>query len=245
MAMLKRIRMYNEGEICMNFSFWKELGRLIPRVFKVGCDFFGGMIAFKKLDMPMVTILGGRKVNLMAEQSQHAFDLSRKLVQHGFSIVTGGGSGIMTAANCGAASVFPHGHEDGRRSLGIGVYSFNKGERNPCAPVHKMRYFFTRKWFLFNYSSAFVFFPGGIGTADELFEVLNLIYFKMIDAKIVILMGSAYWQPLIDWYVTAALKDDLINTPPDQAFLVCDSADNALKGILSALDDKNQKDEGL
>lgn len=225
----------------MNFNFWRELGRLVPRVFKVAYDYFGAIMSFRKLEMPMITILGGSRVNLMAEHSQLAFELSRKLVQHGFSIVTGGGEGIMTAANCGAASVFPHGHEDGRRSLGVGLHFFNRGEVNPCAPVHKTRYFFVRKWFLFNYSSAFVFFPGGIGTADELFEVLNLICFKMIDAKIVILMGSAYWQPLIDWYVAAALKDELIRTPPSEAFMVCDSVEDALKGILDKLNDKDSK----
>lgn len=195
-------------------------------------DFIRGAWAITKLESPIIAILGGLNVKQQDEYGQAAFNLSRDLVKNGFSVITGGGPGIMVSANCGASSVYPEEQNNGHRTLGIGIYNINHGFINQCSPVYKTRYFFIRKWYLIHYSSAFVFFPGGIGTVDEFFELLNLIIFEMSRPCAVILIGKDYWQPLMDWYVNTAMKNELISLPPYEAFVICDTAQEALTNIL-------------
>lgn len=217
----------------MKLSFMKELWRIVGRMSYVTIDFIRGAWSISKLDLPIIAILGGLRVKEDDEFGQEAFNLARNLVKNGFSVITGGGAGIMLSANCGASSVYPDYTKNGVKTLGIGMYGINEeGFKNPCTYVYKSHYFFVRKWFLIHYSAAYVFFPGGIGTVDEFFELLNLMIFKMARPCAVILVGKDYWQPLMDWYVNTAMKDELINLPPYEAFVICDSAEEALKNIL-------------
>jgi uncharacterized protein (TIGR00730 family) len=220
----------------MIHAFFKELGHLIVRWFVVGYDFFRGLWVMRKLTGPSITVLGGLRVRQDDPYSQQTFTLSRRLVKRGFSIITGGGAGIMVSANCGASSVCPQGHVDGRKTIGIGLKAINHGFINACAPVYKTHYFFVRKWFLFHHSVGFIFFPGGIGTADEFFELLDLVNFGMLKPRFIILIGTSFWRHLIEWYMVA-MKDNLITLPPQDAFLVCDNSDEALEKIMSSCTD--------
>lgn len=204
----------------------KEFFLLITRIAGITYDFVKCLWAIRNLKGPIITVLGGLRVEKENIFSQEAFELAKILALEGFSIITGGGSGIMVSANCGAASV------SAGSTVGIGLKILDKGFTNPCAHVYKPQYFFVRKFFLFNYSSGFVFFPGGIGTVDELFELLNIIAFNRYNNKIVILIGKDYWQPLIDWYVQTAMKKNLIDLAPYEAFIISDSITQAAQTII-------------
>lgn len=223
---------HKKGGVLMKFSFAKEMFRLLGRLCRIGNDFVRGLWAINKLDQPIISIFGGVKVKEEDEFGQAAFNLARNLAINGFSIITGGGSGIMVAANCGASSVNSSKKNYPPKTLGIGLHDIDQGFVNPCSAVYKTHYFFIRKWFLMRYSIAFVFFPGGFGTVDEFFELLNLIAFKMSKPCAVILIGKDYWEPLMDWYVNTAMKDELIGLPPHEAFVICDSTHEAFTNIM-------------
>jgi hypothetical protein len=139
----------------------------------------------------------------MPDQSsfaQKASELAYRLALSDCAILTGGGSGLMAAANCGAQrAVLEKG--DGRsRTLGIGVEDLDVDFKNGCnSPFIRAPYFFVRKWLLINYTQAYVIFPGGIGTVDELFEVLNLTKVGTLPVRPVILVGTSFWEPLMSW----------------------------------------------
>lgn len=223
----------------MRLSFWRQILNLGRRMIKINIDYICGYWALRHLELPAITILGGLRVKPEQPSGKEAFDLARSLALHGFSIITGGGPGIMLSANCGAASTCKDFKKVDTKTIGIGLTYTNHGFTNPCTHVYKSNYFFIRKWFLFQHSIGFVFFPGGIGTADELFELLNLIIFKMIEPQCIILVNKSYWQPLIDWYVKTAMKDDLITLPPYEVFIMVDTAEEALACILGACPFKN------
>lgn len=217
----------------MKLSIIRELCYVPIRAVKIAYDYIRGIWAFRKIEQPSVSILGGLHVKPDDRYGKQAFTLARLLAQHGFSIITGGGPGIMAAANCGALAATPAGEHHEGKTIGIGLKHLNHGFANPCAHVYKTSYFFIRKWFLFQYSVGFVFFPGGIGTADELFELFNLFTFKIVKPQFVILVDKDYWNPLMDWYVNTGMKEELITLPPYEVFFMVDSPEEALASILA------------
>lgn len=220
----------------MKIAFFKETVCLFYASIRTTIDFMHGLWVISRLKMPMVTIFGGTRVeqdSLFAQQAQH---LAQLLVQNGFSVVTGGGPGVMQAANCGAASVLKKkGREIRRWTLGIGVKGVDDEFINPCAPVLKLWSFFTRKWFLSRYSMSFVIFPGGIGTANELFEVLNLLKHKKIESCSIILVDKTFWQPLNSWFTDSAFKSGFIAQNLEHVFTVCESSEEAFKILRNAV----------
>jgi uncharacterized protein (TIGR00730 family) len=135
------------------------------------------------------------------------------LARDGFTVITGGGPGLMEAANRGAA-------EAGGLSVGLNIELPHEQETNPyvnrCVDFH---YFFARKLMFVRYSRAFIIFPGGFGTLDELFESLTLIQTHRIQLFPTILVGKAHWEPLLDW-VDDALDDSGLISPADMELLV-------------------------
>src|SRR5206468_11119190 len=120
-------------------------------------------------------------------------DVSSRLARAGFAIITGGGPGIMEAANLGA-------QEANGLSIGLNIELPREQSSNPYVQVAvNFRYFFCRKTMFMKYSEGFVLFPGGFGTLDELFEALTLVQTRKIRRFPVILFGKAYWSGLIDW----------------------------------------------
>lgn len=188
-------------------------------------SFFKGLHAISKLHTPLITVFGG-KVALEEKENNYekkTYDLAQKFVEHGFSVLTGGGPGIMKAANCGAASI------NKKRTLGITVHDIDKGYKNPCAPVVEVSDFFVRKWLLMRYSCGFIVFPGGVGTAEELFELLNRMKYGKVVAFPVVLVGVNYWRPLVDWYKNEGLKYGIIPARCADFLSITDDIDEAFK----------------
>ena len=195
---------------------------------KVGYQLMTSFFRLAHLPMPIVTIFGGAKAGDAGEDARKAHDLARKYADNGISVITGGGPGIMKAANCGAASVRKKGER--ARTLGIAVSGVDDEFVNPCADMLNVNYFFMRKWLLIRYSIGFVIFPGGLGTMDELFDLLNLMKHHRIPDLPVVLVGADYWQPIVDWF-DSALKSGLIDERLMKLFVVTDSVDEAYKII--------------
>lgn len=145
---------------------------------------------------PAVTVFGSARVREGSPEYTNAMAIGRALGRSGFAVITGGGPGVMEAANRGAREV-------GALSVGCTIKLPREEEPNPYLDVHvDFHYFFARKFMLTKYSVGFVVFPGGFGTADELFEALTLIQTgKMHDFPVVV-CGSGFWQPLRDQLTT-------------------------------------------
>ncbi len=142
---------------------------------------------------PAVSVFGSARARQDDPHYAMAEEMGRELVRHGFAVITGGGPGIMEAANKGAAQA-------GGVSIGLNIYLPQEQVSNPYQTVSlDFRYFFCRKVVFVKYAVAFVCFPGGFGTMDEFFESMTLIQTQKVEPFPVILMGSSFWSPLLDW----------------------------------------------
>ncbi len=181
-----------------------------------------------RLQQPIVTIFGGKLAPDGSPFVQHAYEFARQLVHHKISVLTGGGPGIMEAANCGAYAAALKKGDACRYTLGIGVYGVNGGFVSRCAFVVSMPYFYLRKQLLMKYSVAFVVFPGGIGTADELFELLNLMKLQKLPLHPVVLIGTAYWKPLLVWMYESGIAQGFIPAECKKLVQVTDDLEKTL-----------------
>lgn len=162
------------------------------RMFRIMAEFVEAIEELSQIK-PAVTIFGSARIGPDDPYYRKAEYLSRLLAQKGFSVITGGGPGIMEAANKGAA-------EAGGTSVGMNIRLPFEQTPNPYANVKiSYKYFFIRKVMFVKFAMAYVIMPGGFGTMDELFEALTLIQTKRIKSFPVILMGSEYWRGLLDW----------------------------------------------
>jgi len=164
------------------------------QIFKVMSEFVEGFEKMNKIG-PSVTIFGSARTKKDAEHYKIAVKIAKKLAKEGFGIITGGGPGIMEAANKGA--------QKGKgASAGLNIILPFEQQANPFIDPDKLvdfKYFFVRKVMFVKYAQAFVVMPGGFGTLDELFEALTLIQTKKIDKFPVILFDTKFWGGLIDW----------------------------------------------
>src|SRR5579885_1758756 len=190
-------------------------------------EFVLGLWRMSRLKAPMVTILGGSRAKKDDKAYTMAQQLAHLLMQQGFAVLTGGGPGIMEAANCGARG----------KTLGISVENIDADYRNPCNHLKMINVsqFFIRKWLLLRYSVGIVVFPGGIGTADELFELLNYLKHKQIKQIPVILIDKEYWQPLVTWLQDRALRDGLIKPEYMTFFVAVDDVQEALQLVVDSI----------
>ncbi len=207
----------------------------ILRVFKVYVkavfQLSYGVYRLRKLNERIVAVFGGKGAYQGGKYTEWAYEFSKKIVQHDISVITGGGPGIMEAANCGA---YDAARDKSRATLGIGVDGVNVHFSNKCAPLIQVHYFFVRKWLLTHYACAYVFFPGGIGTVDEMFEALNLMKLQKIKRVPMILIGVHYWKDLIDWY-QHGFESGLIEFPISNTLIITDSIDEAVNIIKASL----------
>lgn len=194
------------------------------RMFRIMAEFVDGIEMLSRLE-PAVTIFGSARSKPGDKYYTMAENLSRLLVHEGFSVITGGGPGIMEAANKGA-------FESGGNSVGLNIVLPFEQQLNPYTNIHlNFRYFFVRKVMFVKYAMSYVIFPGGFGTMDELFEALTLIQTDKIKPFPVILVGSDYWGGLLSWIRESMLKELMI-TPEDRAiFTVVDSPADAVEII--------------
>ncbi|HRN78142.1 MAG TPA: TIGR00730 family Rossman fold protein [Candidatus Dependentiae bacterium] len=184
-----------------------------------------------RLKDPIVTIFGGVGAYEEGKYTQWAYSIAQKCVENDMSVITGGGPGIMAAANCGAYDKAKELGISRLVSLGIGVYDVDPNYKNLCAPVVLLPYFFMRKWFLNNYASGFIVMPGGIGTAEELFEILNCMKTGKMKSAPIVLVGKNYWHHLIGWY-NHAVEYELIKKQFIDLFIVTDDIDEAINLLI-------------
>jgi len=192
-------------------------------LFQVFFQLFYGIWKISSIPQPMISIFGGARLQKDDHYFKQAQQLAQQLVETDISVLTGGGSGIMEAANCGAV---PKNGGKGK-SVGIGVQDLGEG-KNPCVQEYfDLKFFFARKWLLTRYSSAFIVFPGGFGTMDELSEVITLIQTKKLGHVPIVLIGKEYWKPFIKWATDEALKHGLVSKKDIALFTVTDDLDEA------------------
>jgi uncharacterized protein (TIGR00730 family) len=180
------------------------------KIFRIMSEFVEGFETMSKLG-PAVTIFGSARSKPGSKHYETAVKLAKRLAEEGFGIITGGGPGIMEAANKGAK-------EADADSIGLNIDLPFEQSSNPYIDPDKLidfRYFFVRKVMFVKYAQAFVVMPGGFGTLDELFEALTLIQTKKIDKFPVILFDTEFWNGLIDWIKTVILEKHQYISPED------------------------------
>ena len=195
------------------------------RVFRIMAEFVDAIEELSQLGHA-VSIFGSARVTPEDEYYQKALHLARLLAQKGFSVITGGGPGIMEAANRGAA-------EGGGRSVGMNIRLPFEQKPNTYANISiDYKYFFIRKVMFVKYAVAYVILPGGFGTMDEFFEALTLIQTRRIKAFPVILMGSHYWAGLLDWIRNVMIPEGKIQPEDLELIHVTDDPEGVVKHIL-------------
>src|SRR6187431_443134 len=194
---------YDELKIRQAFSDknWQEVkARDTWQIFKVMAEFVDGFEKLGKIG-PCVSIFGSARTQPSHPYFKLAEEIAYKLSKEGYGIITGGGPGIMEAANKGAKAA-------GGKSVGLNIELPHEQYSNPHIDSDKLitfDYFFVRKVMFIKYAQGFVVLPGGFGTMDEIFEVLTLIQTKKITPVPVILVGSAFWSGLKDWITTVMM----------------------------------------
>lgn len=196
------------------------------RIFRIIAEFVEGFELLSTLKNE-VSMFGSARISSGSKYYQIAKELGALCGKHGFTVITGGGPGIMEAANQGA-------FEAGGESVGLDISLPKEQRRNPFVQKSMgFRYFFTRKVMLAASSQGYVFFPGGVGTLNELIEIVELIQTgKMSDQVPVILMGRTFWTPLLQWMKTSLLEEHrFIDREDLKIFQVVDSAKEAFEII--------------
>lgn len=214
-----------------SFSHVAESTHDLWSVFKIMGELVDGYDKLLRVG-PCVSIFGSSRIKPDNPYYEHAREMAALITRHGFGVITGGGPGIMEAGNQGA-------NEAGGRSVGLSIeLPHEQGTNSYVHPQYEIQfdYFFIRKVMFVKYAKAFVVFPGGLGTMDELFECLTLIQTRKIDRIPVVLFGREFWQGLLDW-----IRDDLAGrgmiSPHDlELFLVTDDPEEAMQYILSFYD---------
>ncbi len=196
------------------------------RIFRILSEFVEGFETMTSLG-PSVAIFGSAVSSGEDPYYNQAAVLSSKLVKKGFGIITGGGPGIMEAANQGAQAA-------GGKSCGLCIDLPNEELPNPFIDrkyLLRFRYFYVRKVMFVRYAQAFVVFPGGFGTLDELFEALTLISTQKIEHFPVYMIGKSYWAGLLDWMQNTLVAQGKIKRQYLNLITLTDSLDEVANGI--------------
>jgi uncharacterized protein (TIGR00730 family) len=194
------------------------------RMFNILAEFVEGFDVLPEV-YPAVTIFGSSRSHPNSVNYKTTQTVARLLVESGFNVISGGGPGLMEAANRGAA-------EAGGKSVGLHIHLPNEQQANKYANVRlDFKYFFIRKVMFVKYAVAYVIMPGGFGTLDELFEALTLIQTKRIKSFPVILIDSQYWQGLIDWINGTLIKEKAISESDLDIMTVVDTPEEAVRII--------------
>jgi len=198
------------------------------RIFKILSEFVSGFDFLRKYRGRSISIFGTARCTFEDSIYKQAALLGNKLARDGFAIITGGGPGIMEAANRGA-------HEAGGQSVGLNIQLPTEQRINKYVTESQaFEYFFTRKVMLSFASIVYVFFPGGYGTLDELFEMITLIQTEKIEPIPVVLIGKDFWGPLVSWLTETVLKKHhAIGSEDLEIFKVVEDADEAYRYIKS------------
>ena len=191
------------------------------RMFQIMAEFVKGFEVMPDA-YPAVSIFGSSKTKPQSTVYKDTVKVSRLLVENGFNVISGGGPGVMEAANRGAA-------EAKGKSVGLHIELPSEQEPNKYANIRlNFKYFFIRKVMFVKYSVAYIIMPGGFGTLDELFEALTLIQTKRIRYFPVILMDSKFWEGLLDWAKKTLVKEQTISEEDFDIFNIVDTPEEAV-----------------
>ena len=194
------------------------------RMFRIMAEFVDGFEALAKYH-PAVSIFGSTRVKPGDEVYQKAEQIGKLLAENGFAVITGGGPGVMEAANKGAFSA-------GGKSIGLNIELPLEQKPNPYTNITlNFRYFFVRKVMFVKYAVAYIILPGGFGTLDELLESMTLIQTKKIRPFPVIMVGSEYWRGFLDWMKEVVLKDEKISLADLEILQLIDKPEDIIKTI--------------
>jgi uncharacterized protein (TIGR00730 family) len=203
------------------------------RVFRIMAEFVAGFELLRKYGLA-ATFFGSARLTPTDKYYKEAEELAAKLAKKGFAIITGGGPGVMEAANVGAFKV-------GGKSVGLNIQLPFEQKLNPYTTESLgFDFFFSRKVMLAFASEVYIYFPGGFGTMDEFFELLTLIQTKKIEHIPIILYGKDFWSPLMLYFRSHMLeKFKTISKEDLELIHIVDSVDEALKLIAKNVDMKN------
>jgi uncharacterized protein (TIGR00730 family) len=196
----------------------------------IASEFLAGFQKVQEIDRPAVSIFGSARVDEQAPAYLTARETAGLFAQAGFAVVTGGGPGVMEAANRGC-------QEAGGLSVGFNIELQHEQGLNPyCDLSLTFKHFYARKTMFVKAAEGFVIFPGGFGTLDELFESLTLIQTGKIGSFPVVLCDSAYWAPMLDWIRTRMLEDGLVSAADLDLVHVTDLSAEAVDCVVSRYD---------
>jgi len=191
------------------------------RLFRIMAEFVEGVETLSHIQ-PAVTIFGSARVLPGSEPYETAYEMAKKVAAEGFTIITGGGPGVMEAANKGALDA-------GAQSVGLNITLPMEQRPNPyITTLLNFRYFFVRKVMFVKYSQGFIIMPGGFGTLDELFESITLIQTQKIQPFPVFLVGRSFWQPLLTWMENTLEGKGLISEGDRKIMNLVDSSEEVL-----------------
>ncbi len=197
------------------------------RVLRIQSEFVEGFGALAELG-PAISVFGSARTSVDDPSYAMAERIGRGLVEAGFAVVTGGGPGVMEAANKGAC-------EAGGVSVGLGIeLPFESGLNDYVDIGLNFRYFFARKTMFVKYAQGFIVLPGGFGTFDELFEALTLVQTEKVTSFPIVLVGTAYWSGLVDWLRDTVLEHGRISAADLDMFTVTDDVDEAVQVMARA-----------
>lgn len=193
------------------------------RVFRIMGEFVEGFETFSQIGVRAVTLFGSARTDPDDPMYHAAVEVATRLAEANWTVITGGGPGIMEAGNKGA-------REAGGESVGIGIeLPFEQGVNDYVDVAVNFHYFFVRKTMFLKYAQAFVIFPGGFGTMDELFEALTLVQTGTIRNFPIILFGTAFWSGMIEWLRNTMLPAGNISEADLDLLLLTDSPEEVVK----------------
>ena len=198
------------------------------RLFKIMGEFVEGVEGLHELG-PAVSIFGSARTRPDDPQYKKAETIAALFVKNGFGVITGGGGGIMEAANKGAA-------EAGGTSVGLNIRLPFEQKPNPYATIQmEFKYFFIRKLMFIKYAAAYVVLPGGFGTMDELFEVMTLVQTRRIRPFPIIMVGTDYWGGLLAWIRSQLLAQSFISPKDMDIIQVLDNPEEIVDTVRKVL----------
>jgi uncharacterized protein (TIGR00730 family) len=212
-------------------------GDLPARAAEIGDEFLQGFLAVQRIGRPAFTVFGSARVTPDDPIYADAVEVGRRIAQAGFAVVTGGGPGVMEAANRGA-------REAGGVSVGFNIELPHEQHENRYLDLSlTFEHFYARKTMFVKAAEGFVIFPGGFGTLDELFESLTLIQTGKVLHFPVVLFDHDYWAPLLDWIRGRLLADGMISPEDLELLTVMDDHAEAVQVLVEGY--KRRRAEGL
>lgn len=200
------------------------------RLAKIQQEFDEGFRAMANVG-PAVCVFGSARTPPGHPEYDQARRVGGDIARRGYAVITGGGPGIMEAANRGA-------RDQQGLSVGLNIELPHEQHANHYLDISKeFRYFFVRKLMFVRYSWSFVMFPGGFGTLDEMFEVLTLLQTNKARPHPVVLAGSDFWQELVDWLAKRLVKDGRISPEDMDRFTICDEDDEIVEQAIAGFPD--------